>query len=247
MIAKTPTRPPLLSSKIARNNLLPAGLQGDGAVIPLEVASTLSTIDRLASIWDGLDAVRTTADPTATKEANALSYKRAYEQATATATATVRTTADALLTARNKARHDAYGKSGLLADYGNKAALQSVLRSMKQSQRDAAISHAIETADHEVMAAIHNAHSLLIGETTLPLATLVAMHVERKAPEEAARVATIDKAIEHLDLAYGQFAHSAEKMRDRQAEADGEAGAKLAREAAAKLALAVSDLQPGAS
>ena len=244
---KTPTRPGLLSSKIARTNLLPSGLQGDNAVIPLEIANTFAALDKLSAIWSGLDAVRTTADPTATKEAQALAYKSAFEKATATATATVRATADQLMTARNKARHDAFGKAGLLADYKNASALQAVLRSMKQSARDAAIAHAIETGDHEVMAAIHSAHPLLIGETTLPLNALVQMHVERKAPEEAARVATIDGAIEHLNLAYGQFAHSAEKMRDRQAEADGEAGAKAAREAEAKLALAVSDLQPGAA
>ena len=57
-------------------------------------------------------------------------------------------------------------------------------------------------------------------------------------------MATIDKAIQHLDWAYGQFAHSADKTRDKTAEADGEAGGKLAREAAAKLALAVSDVRP---
>ncbi len=36
-------------------------------------------------------------------------------------------------------------------------------------------------------------------------------------------------------------------MRDQRTEEDGEAGAKAAREAEAALALAVSDLQPGAA
>lgn len=242
MIAKTPTRPSLLSSAIARNNLLPSVLQGQNAVVPLEIGNTFGALDKLSAIWDGLDAVRTSADPTMTREAQALAYKSAFDKATTTATATVRATADQLLAAKNKAKSDAFGRAGLLADYKNTREIQSVLRGMKQSQREEAISQAIENGDHEIMAAIHTAHPLLIGPTTMPLDTMIGMFVEKQAPEEAAKVATIDGALEHLEMAYAQFAKSADKMRDRQAEADGEAGAKAAREATAKLALAVSDL-----
>ena len=126
----------------------------------------------------------------------------------------------------------------------NHTAIQTVLRSMSEKDRDTAISQAIERGDHEVMAAVYQAHLILIGSTSLPLNALVQMHVQKFAPEEAARVATIDGALEHLNLAVGAFNKSTDAMRDRRREEDGEAGAKAAKEAEAKLALAVSDLQP---
>lgn len=242
MTIRTMTRPPLLSSRIARENLIPSALDKSSA-IPAEIEGTFAAIDRLASIWDGLHAVRSTSDPLKTKEAAALEYKASFEKAAKVATTETRRAAEALAAARAKAQHDAFGRAGLLADYPSKTALQGVLRSMTKRQRDEAISQALASGDHEVMAAIHGAHPLLIGETTLPLATLVQQFVEARAPEEAAKVNAINSAFEHLDLAYQQFARSADKMRDKVAEAEGEAGHKAAREAEAKLALATQDLR----
>ena len=60
---RTPTRPPLLASDIARNNLRdPAAL---------ETIGLFSSLNRLAGIWEGLDAVRHAADPLLTPEARA--------------------------------------------------------------------------------------------------------------------------------------------------------------------------------
>jgi hypothetical protein len=239
MTMRTVTRPPLLSSRIARENLIPSALD-KSATLPAEIEGTFAAIDRLAGIWDGLHAVRSTSDPLKTKEALAVEYKASFEKAAKVATTETRRAADSLLTARSKMQHDAFGKAGLLADYPSKTALQGVLRSMTKRQRDEAIAQALATGDHEVMAAIHGAHPLLIGETTLPLASLVQQFVEARAPEEAAKVTAINSALEHLDLAYASFTKSADKMRDKGAEAEGEAGNKAAKEAEAKLGLALN-------
>lgn len=242
MIAKTPVRPPLLSSQIARSNI-----PVDPNSIPAEIGATFAALDKLAGIWDALDAVRTHGDPLKTREARALEYKGAFERATSTATATVRAAAESLMTAKQRARHDAFGRAGLLAKFENTADIRAVLRGMDQATRDAVLTQAIERGDFEIMNALHGAHPILIGETTIPVNVLIDSFVEARAPEEAARISAISDALEHLEMAHRQFNTSAEKMRDPQAEADGIAGAKAAREAEAKLGLALSELQPSSA
>ena len=242
MVAKTLFRPSLLSSKIARDNI-----PHDPNAIPAEIGATFAALDKMASIWDALDGVHSNADPLKPKEARALEYRAAFERATATATATVRAAGDALLTAKAKVRHDAFGRAGLLAKFENSREIQAVLRGMDQETRDGVITQAIEQGDFEIMNAIHGAHPILIGRTTIPLNTLIDTFVDARAPEEAARVAAINDAIEHLEMAHRQFNSSADKMRDRGAEEAGEAGHKAAREAEAALGLALSELQPALS
>lgn len=227
---RTPTRPPLLASDIARNNLRdPAAL---------ETIGLFSSLNRLAGIWEGLDAVRHAADPLLTPEARALRYKQSFEKATAVATEEVRATANKLLDTKSKLLHDARGRAGLLADYGNAAELRAVLRAMPQAERDAAITHAAAIGDAAVMTAIQT-HELLIGATTVPVKVITDTFIAERAPEQLAQVADLDAAIEHLELAYGQFSRSVEGMRDLQLERAGDDEAKAAREADAKLGLAL--------
>ncbi|MEX0405531.1 hypothetical protein ABGN05_07665 [Aquibium sp. LZ166] len=238
----TVTRPPLLNSRIARDNLLPNGI--DSQPERSELDSVFSAIDKLRDIWDGLSAVRSANNPLKTPQAQALEYKVAFEKAAKVATGEVRRAADALMSAREKAQHDALGRAGLKATFTNKAALQGVLRTMSKAKRDETLMTAIASGDHEVMAAIHDAHPLLIGDTTVPLATLIQQFVEQQAPDEAAKVSKINAALEHLELTYQQFSRSADKLRDKQAEVDGEAGSRAAKEAEAKLGLALQDTAP---
>ena len=55
-----------------------------------------------------------------------------------------------------------------------------------------------------------------------------------------ARIADLDTASEHLQLAFSQFTKSVDGMRDLQAERYGKEGNRKAREAEAKLGLALS-------
>ncbi|APH70403.1 hypothetical protein [Aquibium oceanicum] len=57
-------------------------------------------------------------------------------------------------------------------------------------------------------------------------------------------MSTISGAVEHLELAYGQFAKSVDKLRDKAAEIDGEAGSRAAKEADALLGRALLDAAP---
>ncbi len=227
---RTPIRPALLSGSIARENLRdPKAIESFGLY---------STLDRLTGIWSGLDAVRNAGDPLLTPQARALSYKAAFEKAAAVAVNEVRSTANRLLDAKSALLHDARGRAGLLVDYGNATELRAVLRAMSQSQRDAAILHAMKVGDAALMTSLQS-HELLVGITSRPIAAITADFIAERAPEELAKVADLDTAAEHLELAYGQFSKSIESMRDLKMEHEGDGEAKAAREAEAKLGLAL--------
>ncbi|MER9860641.1 hypothetical protein [Mesorhizobium sp. M0185] len=229
-MSKTKLRPPLLNPSTMQGNIT-------NPDVP-EVAGVLSALGQLTGLWDGLDAVRTTSDPLITKEAAALRYLDNYRKATALATQAVRSAGMKVLEAKDRLRHEARGRAGLLATYPDGQELRTVLRSMSQKDRDAAILHAVSNGDHAVVAALQ-AHELLVGHTSRPLKSIVDDFIAERAPEEMSRIADLDSAAEHLQLAWQMFAKSVEGMRDLQGERDGEQGTKAAREAEAKLGLAL--------
>jgi hypothetical protein len=148
-------------------------------------------------------------------------------------------TAVRLTEAQDRLRREARGRAGLSADYDDAEELRSVLRAMSREDRDAAIAHAADSGDTHVMAAIQ-AHELLVGPTSLPLATITDSYVSERAPDEVARIADMASALEHLELAFGQFRKSAEDMRDRGAEVRADEGVRAAREAEAALGTALA-------
>ncbi|TIM32153.1 MAG: hypothetical protein E5Y63_04625 [Mesorhizobium sp.] len=145
--------------------------------------------------------------------------------------------------ARDRLRHEAKGKAGLLATYPDTKEIRDVLRGMTPEDRDAAILHAVSKGDHAVIAALQ-AHELLVGPTSRPLKSIVDDFVAARAPEEMAKIQDLDTAEEHLTFAYQQFGKSIQAMRDIQAERDGEQGNKAAKEAEAKLGLALAAAAP---
>lgn len=230
-MARTPTRPALLSSKIARGNLRQPPTE--------HVAGALAVLDRLSGIWDALEAVRSTRDPTLTTEAAALRYREAFERATTQANREVRAAAERLTEHRAQLHRDARGRAGLLAQYPGQEELRAVLRGMSVEDRDAAIMHAADTGDAVVMAAIQ-AHELLVGATTIPIRTITDTYVAARAPDIVAQMSEADTALEHLEMAWSSFARSAEDMRDLRAEERGEEGASAARDAEAMLGRALA-------
>jgi len=62
-----------------------------------------------------------------------------WGKAASVAVAEVRATADKVITAKEELRHEARGKSGLLADHPDTKEIRAVLKSMSQKDRDHAI------------------------------------------------------------------------------------------------------------
>jgi hypothetical protein len=216
-----------------RSNLRPTSLE-----LP-EIGDAVRVVDQLAGIWSALDDVRSSADPTLSPEARAHRYRAAWERAAETATTAVRRAALRLTEAQDRLRREARGRAGLSADYDDAEELRSVLRAMSQEDRDAAIAHAADSGDAHIMAAIQG-HKLLVGPTSIPIAVITDSYVSERAPDEVARIADIGSALEHLELAFGQFRKSAEDMRDRGAEVRADEGVRAAREAEAALGTALS-------
>jgi hypothetical protein len=94
------------------------------------------------------------------------------------------------------------------------------------------------------MAAIQ-AHELLVGPTTLPIRVITDGYIADRAPDEVARIADMSAAMEHLELAFGQFRKSAEDMRDLRAEVRSDEGVRAAREAEAVLGAALTSASVG--
>lgn len=252
--------PASLSPRMARNALLRVHPDNDGKfsgssyvesegvmelVIP-ELDHLFAALGRKADIIGALDTFRRTADPVATPEARALTFRSHFARAMTTITDLSRTTAAKLDADKARLRHEAFGKAGLAVDYGNRGELLAVLRSMDEKSRNRAIDHAIKTRDVQVLSAINGAHELLVGKVSLPVKALIDQYVAEVAPEETSKIAKLEEAENYLTMAYQDVAKSAEAMRDLPAEERGEAGLKAAKEAEAALGLALSDLHPGA-
>lgn len=254
-----PSIPALLSPRAARNALLRPHTSSDGTFHSATYLSTesvaeldipemqhmLDALARKADILAALDNFRTLADPTQTPEARALAFKDRYNKAMKTITDLARSTAAKLMDDRAALRREAYNRAGLLADYGNRSELLAVLRGMSERDRNAAIDAAIKRADRQILSALHNAHELLVGPTSIPVRSLIEQFVSETAPVETLKVAKLDEAESYLTMAYEAVARTAEEMRDLPAEERGERGVQAAKEAEAALALALSDLHPG--
>lgn len=72
-------RSPLLDSKIARDNIMGAGLN-----VP-EVNQSFEAIDSLGALYDALKAAQKTVNPTETPEARALRYEQQFTKSVARA------------------------------------------------------------------------------------------------------------------------------------------------------------------
>lgn len=256
----TPLLPASLSPRMARNALLrdhsaddtrfsgKSYTENEGVmelVLP-ELDHLFAALGRKADIIGALDTFRRTADPTATAEARALAFRAQYNRAMTTITDLSRATAAKLDADKARLRHEAYGRAGLTVDYGDRAELRAILRSMSEHDRNVAIDHAMKSRDVRVLSAINGAHPLMVGSTSIPIQSLIEAYVAEAAPEEVAKVAKLDEAENYLTMAYADISKSAQSMRDLPAEERGEAGIKAAREAEAALGLALSELQPGA-
>ncbi len=123
--------------------------------------------------------------------------------------------------------------------------LKVVHERLSERDRNAAIDAAIKTGDRQILSALHNAHELLVGPTSIPVKSLIGQFVAEAAPVETLKIAKLDEAESYLTMAYEAVGKTAEEMRDLPAEERGERGAQAAREAEAALALALSDLHPG--
>lgn len=228
----TRLRPPSLSSTSARRLL---GHREE----PI-FGSVLQAIDNLASLYDGLDAVRRNQSPLHTAEANALAYRKQHEAAAARAEALVKAQIAKLVDYEDNAKRAAFQKAGLSADPRGGDEIRAALRAMSQRQRDAAVAAAADRGDAGVLAAImHSPSPILTGAITVPIETLTRQFVERAAPELNRDLTDVEAGVETLGMAWQAFQKASAELRDIGAEQRGDVGEAAARDAAAALSAAM--------
>ncbi|MBL8599765.1 MAG: hypothetical protein JNL14_18680 [Devosia sp.] len=233
----TQIRHPSLSSKAARAALdhLPATIY----------SGVFATIDNLASLYDGLAAVRANADPTKTREHNASAYKQKFEAAKEQARNVLQDRVAALVDYEAKVIADAHAKAGIDKRPPHADAIWQALRSMDQDARDAAVLDAVNRGDRVVMASIvHSPTPLLTGNFTVPIKTSVEHFLDTHTPELHEERENIETALTFLNNAAGAFKTSTEKMRDLAAEERAATGAVAAKKADAALEAAMKGAAP---
>lgn len=237
MKAPTSIRHPSLSSKAARNALDHLS----GSIYD----SVFAAIDNLASLHDGLAAVRANADPTQTPEANAIAYKRKFDAAKEQAQKLLQARVVAVTDYEAKVIADAHAKAGIDRQPPQADAIWQTLRSMDQKDRDAAVLDAINRRDRVVIAAIARSPSpLLTGNFTVPVTTTIEHYLDTVAPEMREERENIDTALTFLNNAAAAFRTTTEKMRDLPAEKRAEEGTAAAKQADAALQAAMRGETP---
>lgn len=230
-------RPGALSSAPLRKRL-------DHLPDPL-FARAFATVDRMATIYDGLIAVRENQTPMQTPEANAAAYKQRMDAAQATVRdlrdGLKQTIMDAML-----AREDAaLEKAGVRYDPPGGDEIRRALREMSPKDRDRAIMDAAERGDRLVLAAVRHAPSpVTIGATTVPFDAVLGAFIERESPGHNAEMENLAFVAQHLHLVAESFEAGSNKLRDLSAEQAGNEGSKAAAEALGKLQAALAGTAP---
>lgn len=209
-------RSPLLNSKIARDNVMGAGLN-----VP-EVNQSFDVIDHLGTLYDALKAAQKTVSPMETPEARALRYEKQFTKSVARARDLTVSAIERLDAFAASLQSKAVAEAGLAEEPSSAPEIRSALRSMPAEDREKAIAKAFRENDVEVLASIYRASQVTWGGTKEPVAEMFALYVDKASPELVRQREAVASVTQGLELAAGTFIKSATKWRDPAAAERGE-------------------------
>lgn len=225
-------RPATVSSTGARTRL--------GHLSDPVFSRTLSTLDQMAAIYEGILDVRNNQSPLNTRETNAVEYKKAADAAIAKAQQVARAAHQAVAERMADLSIAAEGKAGLHSEHPGAAEIRGALKGMSQKERDAAIMAAVDAGDKALISAVLHAPSPIThGPVTIPRETLIKEVVNRANPTLENEMADLEFALQSLSLAHDGFESGAKKLRDIGAEDRALEGSAAAATARGKLAAAM--------
>lgn len=201
-------RSPLLDSKIARDNIMGAGLN-----VP-EVNQSFEAIDSLGALYDALKAAQKTVNPTETPEARALRYEQQFTKSVARARDLTVSAIERLDVFAAGLEARAIYEAGLSEEPSSAPEIRSALRSMSAEDREKAIAKAFRENDVEVLASIYRASQVTWGGTKEPVNEMFAHYVDSAAPELVRQRQAVASVTQGLELAAETFIKSANKWRD---------------------------------
>lgn len=178
-----------------------------------EIASTLSTIDQLGRLHDGLQASAISTSPTETPEARAMRIEKQFQSAGAKVKQLATAAAERLESLTKSLETSAIEEAGLAKQSLNASEIRAALRSMKPAERDKAIEAAFESKDTEVLSAVFKQNPILWGGSKDALDVKFKMHIHDAAPLAMAEMQTVSKAMTSLEMATGAFIEASNGMR----------------------------------
>lgn len=196
-------------------------------------------LDEMAELWDGLEAVRSNANPLNTAERRAADFLKHHEATTKRAREVVDRAVQSIAQLEQDTLSAARAKLGLDRVPPHAAEIRAALRAMPQAERDKAMSDALAAGDVELLTACMGSHSVLTGKFTVPLDTQLRALIETQCPEVAACREAVEQLGTALSIGYKSFEASANNMRDRGAESRAIEGAEAAAKAESQLAAAI--------
>lgn len=203
-------KPALLSSKVARQQLAHRAQRH-------AYVRAFTAIDQLGGLHDALQRLHATPDPTLTKEARAMRYRKQFDTAMASSKSAAFAAVEALTQHEAEIKRDAEIKAGLHAAIPE-AQLQEVraaLRALPESERDRVVREAARNCDVAVIRAIRDASTpLLTGKLSVPVEELVAVAVVAANPGIEEELSDIHTALQLVDGAVSSFVKEAEALRD---------------------------------
>lgn len=227
-MSTTRSTPPTLSSAAARS-------QFEERREPVFLGA-INTVDQLAALYEGLQAVRESQSPLETREANALAYRQRYDAAVARAENLVRAPVERCVDFEASSKAAAMKAAGIAADPPRADEIRTALRSMSQADRDRAVTQAMDRGDAAVIAAIIHAPSpIVVGEFSIPLETMTAHFLDKANPHLAKDAEDFETAVETVKMAWDGFQRGARSLRDLPAEGRAEEGQARASAAAGRL------------
>lgn len=199
---------PLLTAAVIKHSI--------GHVEDPRAQGVIAAIERGVKLHDSLHKLRTAENPNQTKEALALSYKRAHAKATLEINQAAAQHVETLTDWRKMVIRRAETEAGFhspLAE-AHAAEIRATLRSMTQEDRDAAVTEAAKRGDTAVIQAIRKSPSpVLTGPVTGQLAALTDSMMKQADPELEPTLQIIDTALGQLSSFHKRFTRSVDEMR----------------------------------
>lgn len=237
-MTKNHTRPGVISSRGFRK-----AYEGSRWDSPL-FRETAGVLDGAQLTFDGLIAVRESASPLKTREANAVALRASVQKAVEITKAKITSRREAFVTAMLAREAGAYRSAGVV-DMPGAEEVRSALRAMTPKERDSALGEAIKRGDKHVISAIHFAPSpVTTGAFSAPVSNLIEQYVREQNPGYSEEMTDMVGAINHLDIVAEAFSKGADDLRDRVGEAAADEGTTAAAEAQKKLSGALGVVVP---
>lgn len=200
-------RPGVLSSKTLRASETRHPLRIDVA----------DFIDTLASQFNALSVLHTTADPEMTKTGHAVKVKNAVIRAVESNGKRAVRLVERLADHESNRLYQARERAGLLKPYpeSHLSELRSALRQMSYAERERAIKAAFDKNDVAVIRAVNEASSpVLVGEHNLPMDIMISTFLHKHDPELMRDMEEAKELTARLEIVSESFVSSVQGMRD---------------------------------